>query len=174
MTTPRGDRRRVRLLSLAVAAMAATLVLVVPSVSTTDAAFTDAEHASTTVRAYVVPRPPIENPCTTSAGLLGAAPTITIVWTLPAGYASTDVEYGIGATATTLAKVTTNSATTSLGSGRYRTVFSGGLLSGLLGGSASVGVRILDAPKNNWTSTWSTATGSIALLGLGTTCTVNA
>ena len=50
----------------------------------------------------------------------------------------------------------------------YTTSVHGGLLSGLLGGSVTVGIRFVNA--EGWTSSWLTADATIALLGLGTSC----
>ncbi|RUR01450.1 hypothetical protein [Labedella endophytica] len=158
---------------MAIAGFAIAALVLVPTARPTEAVFTDSETATGTLTAFVVPRPTLSSTCTINPGLLGATPSITIEWTLPAGYASTDVRYGVGATPTTLQPVTANYVTTPLSGARYRTVFSGGLLSGLLGGSASVGVRIQDTPKNSWLSRWATATGGSGLAGINAYCTVN-
>ena len=169
----RGRRLRTRAAMFG-GALALALVVTLPQTVVTEAAFLDSERAGGTLTAYVVPRPSIFSPCSTNPGLLGATPSVTIEWSLPAGYALSSVRYGVGTSPTTLQAVTTNYTTTLVSTGRYRTVFSGGLLSSLLGGSASVGIRTLDTANNNWTSQYATATAGSALFGANPYCTVNA
>lgn len=146
-------------------------------VTSTDAAWTDAENAHGTFTAYVVAPITWTGPCTAAPGLLGLAPTITVDWALPAQYngAVDTIEYGAaaGQNPTSLTVMTSGATTTANGSG-YRTVFSGPLLSALLGGYATVGIRVRhQAAPAGWTSQWATATGGVGLLGIGNVCAVN-
>lgn len=167
------DHVRRRRIVLALAGATVLVSSVVPATSSTEAAFTDVEHANATLTAYVVPRPSLFGSCTTNPGLLGATPSITIDYALPAGFTTTALQYGVGGSPTSITRVTSGVTTTTVSTNRYRTVFTGGLLSGLLGGSATVAVRVLDVPHNDWTSRWATATGGSGLAGIGAYCTVN-
>jgi signal peptidase len=169
---PMSSRRLSRLAAGIVGLSALTLVLVAPAtVSQTDAAWIDREFARASLSTATIPKPVLAAPCTTNPGLLGASPSITVDWTLPAGYALASARYAVGSTVAGLQGTTTGYTTTTVTPGNYRTVFSGGLLSGLLGGTASVGISVVHS--SGWTSTWASATGGSALLGIGPYCNVN-
>lgn len=165
------QRRRARFagLTAAVCALALMAVAAVP-VEQTEAAWSDREYATAPLSTLTVPAP-VFTSCKTDPGPLGLAPTITVLWTLPAGYALPSARYVAGPAVATMAAITTNYSTTTVTTGNYSTVFSGPVLSGLLGGQASVGILVEHASK--WTSKPASATGAVVLLGLGASCTVN-
>lgn len=143
-----------------------------PAVAT-DAAWTDVEQARGAFTARVV-TPVTLLSCVAAPGLLGLAPTVTVDWTVPADFngAGDVFEFGAapGVAPATLTLQTTNVSTTNIPGG-LRTVFSGPLLGALLGGYATIGIRVKQ--PSGWTSQWATATGGVGLLGLGNVCVVN-
>ncbi|SKC52427.1 hypothetical protein [Okibacterium fritillariae] len=100
---------------------------------------------------------------------------MTISWTLPAGYTTSDIVYllassgqasGVQTVPLSSSVATTGPAT----GGVYTTTFQGALLSNLLGGQVMVGVRTLDA--SSWVSADRLARATLpALVGTGT-CTI--
>ncbi len=147
----------------------------VPPAETTDAAFADAEYATATVAAGVVPTPVVTQVpgCTLSPGLLGADPKVTIYWRVPAGhpdYTITNAQFG--QTGVSGLEVITGgllgSINTTGAPSAYVTVVSSGLLGGLLGGSKTIGIRL--GGPGDWTSHWLTANASMGALGTNPQC----
>lgn len=166
------ERRRSRLAALVAGAGAVLMIAVAATpVEQTEATWVDRETVSAGLSAATIPAPVLASPCTTNPGLLGAAPSITIDWTLPAGYVLASARYAAGTTVAGMQPITTNYTTTTVSTGHFRTVFSGGLLAGLLGGQAAVGVLVVHS--SGWTSKWASATGGSAILGLAPYCNVN-
>lgn len=119
--------------------------------------------------------PPLISSCVLSPGLLGATPTITVIWHFPvgSGYATPgNIQYFLasGGLLPGLTQVVlgSNLTTSAPSAGNYTTVFGSALLGGLLGGSYLVGLR--DA-ENGWTSTLTSYIASMGALGAGPTCT---
>lgn len=158
------------LVGLAVLAVAAALIVSPPR--STLASWGDAESATGSFDALTVPPPALGPTCTLAPGALGLNPVVTITWTLPAGYAFGDVRYGYY-NVTGLEVVTGGllGSVTTTGGPTYTTKFGSGLLSGLLGGSKSVGMLIVH--PSGWMSKWATVTASMGLAGSNPTCTVN-
>lgn len=169
------ERRRSRHLAALAAAAGALLLLAVAStpVEQTEAAWVDRENVRVNLSTLTVPPPVLGPVCTTNPGLLGATPSITVDWTLPAGYTLASARYAAGLTLGAMQpQPTTGYTTTTTSPGNYRTVFSGGLLAGLLGGQASVGISVAHS-TSAWTSKWASATGGSAILGINPYCAVN-
>lgn len=154
----------------------------------TDAAWTDAELVGASASALNVPEPVTwKTPgCVASGGALGLNPTVTIYWRVPAGatgYSATSAEYAEitgGLLPTLLDPLLGGISTTGTESG-YTTVISGALLSGLLGGSKSFGVRFLypgpvtpaPSPDRRWRSDWLVANATIGLAGANPQCSIS-
>lgn len=172
-------RRTSRLLRLLVGIACLALLggaALVPSVPETDAAWNDAEVGAARFEARTVPTPIIaQTPgCVASGGALGLTPSVTIHWRFPpeaSGYTLADVEFGEVITAGVLEPLLgglLGSTTTTETAGRFQTVVNSGLLTGLLGGSKSFGIRV--AEENGWSSDWLVAHASMGLAGLNPRC----
>jgi hypothetical protein len=144
--------------------------------SQTEAAWADGESGTAAFTALTVPRPVLGSTCTLVPGLGGLTPVITVTWTVPAGsgFTSANAQYAVGdvnglelIVGPLLGSVST---TGPAAGGVYTTQFGSGLLSGLLGGTKSVGVRFLH--PSGWTSAWSQANASMSLAGTNPQCTV--
>ncbi|WP_125098547.1 hypothetical protein [Leucobacter chromiireducens] len=169
-----GERCARRALAASVAGAAILVVGVVPA-SLTEASWADTEAAAASFVALTVPTPqPLTVKCAFNPGLLGAAPKITVDWRVPAGttgYTMASAEYGYLAqggltplTAALLGSVTVSGTTSAA-----KTEFNLGLLGGLLGGGASVAVRLTG--PGGWKSAWLVATGTSGLAGTNADCT---
>ena len=165
------ERRRRAAGAVAVLGALALLAAASVPVEQTEAAWVDREHATAALSTATIPPPVLVPPCTTNPGLLGASPSITVDWTLPAGYVLASARYAAGTSVAGMQAITTNYTTTTVSPGQYRTVFSGGLLSGLLGGQASVGISVVHS--TGWMSKYASATGGSALLGINPYCGIN-
>jgi len=147
----------------------------VGSAAGTDAAWSGPETGGGTFSALTVPRPVLGPTCTLVPGLAGLSPVITVTWTVPAGsgFTSANAQYAVGDLSgleVILGPLLGSVSTTGPVSGVYTTQFGSGLLSGLLGGTKSVGVRFLH--PSGWTSNWSQANASMGLAGSNPQCTV--
>ncbi|CAN5237648.1 hypothetical protein BH11ACT5_BH11ACT5_27680 [soil metagenome] len=158
------------LVGIAVLAVAAALFVSPPR--PTLASWADTENSTGAFAALTVPPPVLSPTCTLTPGVAGLNPVITIIWSLPAGYAFGDVRYGYY-NVTGLEVVTGGllSSVTTTGTGPYTTKFGSGLLGGLLGGSKSVGLLMVHS--SGWMSKWATITATMGLAGANPTCTVN-
>ena len=140
-------------LAAAAAVIAIAALAVSPPPSETTASFTDAEVASDTITAFIVPPPTVVS-CTAS-GLLGLGATATLKWKFPAGSGytvPTNVQFWFANSSLIgdLLQISGNTVTTGPdGTGTYTTVFGSGLLTNLLGGSATIGVS---SKLGTWTS----------------------
>lgn len=158
------------LIGIAVLAVAAALLASPPR--PTLASWTDAESSTGAFAALTVPPPVLGATCTLAPGTLGLNPVITVTWSLPAGYAYGDVQFGnSGVTGLEVVTGSLLSSITTTGGPTYTTKFGSGLLGGLLGGTKSVGMLI--AHSSGWTSKWATVTASMGVAGSSPTCTVN-
>lgn len=164
-------------LMTAVVAAAALLIALVPPTATA-ATWTDAEHVSGSFQALTVPAPVIDS-CTAESVLvnLSLRPRVTLTWHYPStGYTLANAQFWWSATGlANMASVTGGNgvSTTGPAAGVYTSTFQGGLLSGLLGGSADVGLTTLHG--SGWTSKMSTAHATFPLvLGTGTCAITNA
>ncbi len=141
----------------------------------TDAAWTTNAGAAGSFGALTVARPALGPTCTLVPGLAGLSPVITVTWSAPAGsgFTASEAQYAVGSV-TGLEVITGpllgSVSTTGPVGGVYTTKFGSGLLSGLLGGTKSVGVRFRHA--SGWTSAWSQANASMSLAGLNPQCAV--
>ncbi|RXZ72274.1 hypothetical protein [Agromyces albus] len=158
----------------AVLALGAALTLSAQS-SATDAGWNETTHATGSYTALTVARPALGATCTLSPGFLGTNPAITITWMVPpgSGFTSANAQYAISGvsgleqvTGSLLSSITTTGPV----GGVYTTRFGSGVLTGLLGGTKSVGVRFLHS--SGWTSLWSQADASMGLAGANPQCTV--
>lgn len=170
----RGTRDRRRRFSAGVAGAAILAMLAVPT-SLTDASWSDPEVAVASFSAMTVATPQALTPkCQFNPGLLGATPKITVEWRVPAGatgYTMASAEYGYLAQGglTPLTSALLGSVTVSGTTSAAKTEFNLGLLGGLLGGGASVAVRL--TWPGGWVSPWLVATGTSGLLGANADCT---
>ncbi|SDP36732.1 hypothetical protein SAMN04515671_3905 [Nakamurella panacisegetis] len=166
----RFHRRRI-----AIAGAGLTLLLTsLPSAtSATSASWNDNEFGAGAFSAKTIP-PPTISACVLQSGLLGANPVVTITWQLPigAGYSLTNIHYYTngGSGLTEILAGNPGLTTTGPSGGNYTTAFSSGLLSGLLGSSYIIGLR---SAENGWSSTLSSWTAAMGLLGANPTCTAN-
>ena len=144
-----------------------------PPVQQSDAYFTDAEYGSATFTSILLATPTITS-CTVQNNVLGVFQSATLVWTAP--YPLT----GVKLTATSGANTGTVSSGISVsgpvgGVYTYTAVLTEGLLtsiiSNLLGSTTTLAVTSV-YPGSSWTSPAVTRKLTIALLGLGATCTV--
>lgn len=165
-----GARRGEAALIVALVAVSASLA---PAPTETLAAWTDPVSTSAPFSARAIPAPTLTG-CT-AANVLLAGGRVTISWTLPTGYTTSDIVYllassgqasGVQTVPLSSSVATTGPAT----GGVYTTTFQGALLSNLLGGQVMVGVRTLDA--SSWVSADRLARATLpALVGTGT-CTI--
>jgi len=139
----------------------------------TDASWVDSERAEYAMTALKVPAPVFDPTCTLSPGLLGLDPVGTIVWTVPTGYTIANIKFGTYNATTMLWEDATGSSNvvTTGTAPNYTTKFSGGLLSGLLGGQKTVGMYTLH--PSGWASGWQSIFAKMELLGINPTCAVN-
>lgn len=151
----------------------------VPTVPSTEAAWTDAERATATGTSINVPEPVSSTSpgCVTSSGLLGANPKVTISWRVPVGvtgYDLTKAEFGQivnqGLLEPILSNLLGNVQTTGT-STAYVTVIDGGLLTGLLGASKTFGIRFTG--PGGWKSDWLVANATMGLLGANPQCSMS-
>lgn len=157
-------------------AVTAVLLVGLPTSAVTEASFADAEHATATLTAFVVPAPVIDT-CVASSLLvsLSLTPRIRITWHYPVtGFTGSDARYYFSSSGILgLASVSLGNGVTTTGpsSGTYTSTFQGSLLGGLLGGTADVGVAAVHS--SGWVSLVSSAHGTFPLL-IGTgTCTIS-
>lgn len=148
--------------ALAVIAIAVTAVGARSAV--TEASFTDLEAASAPITAYTLPAPTVTS-CTAS-GILGIGATATLRWAFPAGSGYTvpaNVQFWFTNSSLLANLLPTSGHTTTTGpdgNGVYTTVFGSGLLTDLLGGSATIGVS---SKLGTWTSVPVTRTATWSL-----------
>lgn len=150
----------------------------VPTVPSTEAAWTDAERATATGTSINVPEPIASTSpgCVASSGLLGANPKVTISWRAPVaatGYDLTKAEFGQivnqGLLEPILSNLLGNVQTTGTAAA-YVTVIDGGLLTGLLGATKTFGIRFTG--PGGWKSDWLVANATMGLLGVNPQCTM--
>jgi hypothetical protein len=154
-------------------------VALVPTVASTEAAWTDAERATATGTSINVPEPIASTSpgCVASSGLLGANPKVTISWRAPAtatGFDLTKAEFGQIANQGLLEPILSNllgNVQTTGNAASYVTVIDGGLLTGLLGATKTFGIRFTG--PGGWKSDWLVANASIGLLGANPQCTMS-
>ncbi|MFB8187829.1 hypothetical protein ACFC14_00805 [Microbacterium sp. NPDC055988] len=150
----------------------------VPTVPSTEAAWTDAERATATGTSINIPEPIASGSpgCVASSGLLGANPRVTISWRAPAaatGYDLTKAEFGQIANQGLLEPILSNllgNVQTSGNAAAYVTVIDGGLLTGLLGATKTFGIRFTG--PGGWKSDWLVANATMGLLGANPQCTM--
>lgn len=169
-------RRSVRgFLRATIVAVAAVVVALAPPPTATVAAWTDAEHASGNFQALTVPAPIIDT-CTARSVLvnLSLTPRVTLTWHYPStDYTSANAQYWWSDSGILgLIGVTIGSGVSTTGpvGGVYTSTFQGSLLSGLLGGSADVGLST--GHTSGWSSKTSTAHATFPLLVGTGTCTI--
>ena len=149
-----------------------TAALVMPPTAT-EATWADREYATATIAALKVAAPVFGPTCTLSPGVLGADPVATFTWTVPTGYTIANTRMGIyndltgqweNVTGSPLIVITGTAP-------HYTTKFSGGLLSGLLGGAKTAGIQTVHS--SGWASGWQSIHASMGLLGINPQCVVN-
>jgi hypothetical protein len=176
---------RRRLWALVLACVATLGIVASGSVqpTATEASWTSADQTKAAFVAITVPPPVITaDGCTASAtggGTLGLGPLVTVTWQLPASptgvaYTVSNVAFGLGAGGLgSLVPLTASSVSTSGPSGGvYTTKYSGSVLSGLLSATFTVALWVVD--PSGWKSHQVGYTASIGLLGLGTSCVLQA
>jgi signal peptidase I len=172
----RGRTRPVGARSGGIAVIAGLVALAVPLApppTETLAAWTDPVTASAPFTSRVVPAPTITGCSAANVLLVGGR--VTITWTLPTGYTTSDIAYLLSsngqASGVQVVPLSSSVATTGPATGGvYTTTFQGALLSNLLGGQIVVGLRTVDA--SSWTSADRIARATVpALVGPGS-CTV--
>lgn len=139
----------------------------------TEALWTDGDSGRATFTANLA-QPAATRACI-SDSVLGLGSRVRIYWAPPVtatGMTSSNVQYGRlengvmrPLTATELNSVSTTGTTT-----EYTTQVQGALLSGLLGGTITIGLRFTNAQA--WRSSWLTADVTVAILGLNPRCTI--
>lgn len=136
----------------------------------TVAGWSESVTTNGSVNALTVPRPTIST-CNLQGGL---SPSISIVWSPPAGYNRTNATFGtLENVSGTLTMVPLSAgAVTTTTTIPYTSTYSTGFLSGLLGGSKTVGFR-LTHPGTTWSGAWRTVTASVTILGIPLGCTIN-
>ncbi|EMY34302.1 hypothetical protein D477_010381 [Arthrobacter crystallopoietes BAB-32] len=149
----RRTREHVKLKLLALAA-ALALCGMVPGPAATEAFWTDRENATASFTALVIPAPAI-TACEASSVLVSGklVPKVVLTWQLPAGYQLEHVKYWYSDSGLlNLGLLTSGNGYTTTGptAGTYTTTFDGGLLGGLLNGSAIVGLSV--AGPHSWES----------------------
>lgn len=165
-----GLRTRIAACMLALALGAVALM---PSEESA-AAWVDAEAGRASFAATTVPTPePRTAKCGFDPGLLGATPKLTLEWRVPAGatgYTMASAEYGHLANGglTPLTSALLGSVTVTGTPSAAKVEFNLGLLGGLLGGGATVAVRLTGA--GGWKSAWLVATGTSGIAGLNADC----
>ncbi|CAN5236371.1 hypothetical protein BH09ACT1_BH09ACT1_26460 [soil metagenome] len=167
---------RVRVIALVLASALVALGLFGTRNDFTEATWVTSEYANAPLATPLI-APPVITSCVANGGVLGANPTVTLVWHFPTGSGYVvpgNIAYFASASNTlaTLLVVAVGPtvATTGPVGVDYTTVFSGSLLSGLLGGSVMVA---LESTVSGWTSAPASASASMALLGINPTCTIN-
>jgi hypothetical protein len=172
----RHKHTRVRVIALALAGALVALGLFGARNDFTEATWVTTEYANAPLATPLI-APPVLTSCVANGGVLGANPTVTLVWHFATGsgyVAPANVVYYASASNTiaTLILITIGPtvATTGPVGVDYTTVFSGSLLSGLLGGSVMVAVA---STVSGWTSAPASASASMALLGINPVCTIN-
>jgi hypothetical protein len=150
------------LVGLAVLALAAALLVSPPR--PTLASWADTEKATGSFAAYTVPKPTITS-CS-SSNVLGSG-NITIKWKYNSTSPTpTSTFWFSSSSLITLVLLPGSTTTTGPIAGEYTTSFSSGLLTGLLGGPAYVGVA---ANQYGWGSQIAGATATLpAVIGSGT------
>lgn len=167
-----GQRRHRVLAGVAGAALLVGVGLT-PAAQVTDAAFTDPEYASTTITAFRVPDPTI-TACNIANNGLGIFQSVTLIWTSP--YPANGVRLTLTQGTTTAVVPASNITTSGPSAGlyTYTAVLNQALLvsliSNLLGSTTTLTVNNL-LTGTSWVSAGATRQLSIALLGLGATCT---
>lgn len=146
--------------------------------ASTAAEWTGSQAAQSQVTAIDIPEPiTSQTPGCTTSSVLGANPTVTIYWRIPAGadgYTKDNAEYGQIVNQGLLEPILSDllgSVNTTGTSSAYVTVINGGLLSGLLGATKTFGIRLIG--PGGWTSDWLVATASLGLLGANPKCTIS-
>lgn len=164
--------KRMILATVAVLCLTATLHSAAHP-TTTEATWTDSESAAASITATDVPEPVATANCVLKPGVAGLDPIVTIYWRIPAGTPEnlvSSIEYGQGSNGvleTVLGPLLGNLSTTGSTSA-YTTVVKSGLLTGLLGGSKKIAIRLVG--PGGWKSDWLVAEASMALAGLSPKC----
>lgn len=155
---------------ITIAALTASLFANAPA--GTLAAYSDSAATSGTFGTTSLPAPTITG-CTITNSL-GIFQSVTITWTMPAGYLKANAVVGAGTTAAGIAPITPAPTIGGTNPGPFTYTYTSGLLTTLLGslfGSTSyIGVQ---NSSGSWTSTWASRKLTIGLAGLGSTCTVS-
>ncbi len=150
------------LIGLAVLAVAVTLLVSPPR--PTLASWSDSEKGTGSFSTYTVPKPTITG-CT-SSNILGSG-NVTIKWKYNSTSPTPTATFWFSSSSLiTVVLLSGSTTTTGPVAGEYTTSFSSGLLTGLLGGPAYVGVA---ANQYGWGSQVAGATAQLpALVGSGT------
>ncbi|WP_298040597.1 hypothetical protein [uncultured Microbacterium sp.] len=172
-------KRNALRLSVGAMSIAAALVVSTGSVQPTEAAWTEAEYgAAPPITTIKIPTPiRVGTPgCVLTPGLLGLTPSITITWQIPAPisqYGESDAEYGQivgGLLEPILGGLLGSINTVETSPNAFTTTVNSGLLTGLLGASKSIGIR-LNGP-GGWDSDWLVANASMGLAGINPQCSM--
>jgi hypothetical protein len=160
----------------ALACAAGLLALSAAAPQATEAAWTDPAFGRGSFAASAAPGTPSVVDCVivNSPGILNR---IDVRFTLPASTAgvatpTTALQYGSGATQSSVAAGGTAPTLSGPVSGVYTASYSAGVLSGLLGsvigGTVFLGIR---SSGNGWVSAWTIVRAEVTLLNLNSTCT---
>ncbi|GAT73872.1 hypothetical protein [Microbacterium hydrocarbonoxydans] len=164
-----------------IAGLAGALVLlgaaVVPPTQTTEAAFTDAEHATATFAATTLETPVITSCTPQTLNVIGVGlvfQSVTLVWTAPYPVAGVKLTATSGANTGTVPASNISTSGPVNGTYTHTAVLSQALLTSLvtnlLGSTTTLAVT--SVAGTSWTSPAATRRLTIALLGLNPTCTV--
>lgn len=161
----------------AAAAVTLALLLGASGPGRAEAAWSDSEHVSSVAMTALTVPAPVLDTCVASSVLvsLSLTPRVVVTWHYPSGpYDGTNARYynsDSGILGLSLIALGSGVTTTGPVSGTYTSTFQGNLLSGLLGGSADVGIATAHA--SGWTSLISSAHATFPLLIGAGTCTIN-
>lgn len=163
----RANRPTVARRIVAVLALAGLALVGFAPLAPTSAGWSTPVKATGGLSALTVPKATIST-CSVSGGLL--FPTITIGWNAPTGYTKANAEFGTDQAGSIVA-LAAGSVTTNGTTNPYSTAFTGALVSGLINGTRTVAVRIVQ-PGSTWSSAWATGAGSMNFLGFGLGCVI--
>lgn len=171
--SPSALRWRRRVAALLAAAAVLTL-LTVPKPQQTEAAWVDTEAArGPTFTSITVPAPGTGGNCVIVGSLLNLLGSqLSVKWTLPAGYSTSDIRINYSGATGLVPVVDTLLGTnlkTTVTADVYTTTLTGALLNAALGATRSLSVQTVHS--SGWASDIRTVTGVWPTLGLGTaTC----
>lgn len=155
---------------ITVGALVVSLLTTAPT--GTLAAYQNTATTAGTFATGSLPAPTITG-CTINNSL-GVFQSVTVTWTMPAGYLKANADVGMGTTVGGITPVTPPPTIGGTNPGPFTFTYSssllGTILSSLFGSTAYIGVR---TTSGTWNSAWTTRKLSIGVAGLSSTCTIS-